>query len=292
MIPIEVRSATAAYKTGTEVGRGGHSVVTQAMDVTSGRFYAVKHVRLADLDTDDLGAMELEIALLRQLRHPSVLQYVDVARTATHLHIVTELEESSLDKVLKRFGPVEEPVAGTYTRQMLQGLAYLHQQGVLHRDVKAANTLITKDGRVKIADFGIAMQVAAQPPNSSTTATATNTDSCGGSAAVAALPGLRQQQLLHPKAVGSPYWMAPEIIELSTSPTMACDIWSLGCTLIELLTGSPPYFDVGAIYSKKWTALFKRPTLLQSLGAHKPAILACFCLRACLLACLPVRLTD
>ena len=101
-----------------------------------------------------------------------------------------------------------------------------------------------------------------------------------------------QQQLLHPKAVGSPYWMAPEIIELSTSPTMACDIWSLGCTLIELLTGSPPYFDVGAIYSKKWTALFKRPTLLQSLGAHKPAILACFCLRACLLACLPVRLTD
>ena len=138
--------------------------MTQAMQVATGRFYAVKHVRLSDLDENDLGAIELEIALLRKLQHPSLLQYVDVARTDTHLHIVTELEESSLDKVLKRFGPVAESVAVTYTKQILDGLAYLHGQGVLHRDVKAANTLITKDGHVKIADFGIAMQLGVAAP--------------------------------------------------------------------------------------------------------------------------------
>lgn len=92
--------------------------------------------------------------------------------------------------------------------QVLQGLLYLHDQGVIHRDIKGANILTTKDGLVKLADFGVATRTAA---------------------------GLHESSV-----VGTPYWMAPEVIELSGATT-ASDIWSLGCTIIELLDGKPPY---------------------------------------------------
>ena len=98
-------AAHRLHRTGARLA--GRAIYSDTGDAGGNRrFYAVKHVRLSDLDENDLGAIELEIALLRKLQHPSLLQYVDVARTDTHLHIVTELEESSLDKVLKRFGPV------------------------------------------------------------------------------------------------------------------------------------------------------------------------------------------
>jgi serine/threonine protein kinase len=90
--------------------------------------------------------------------------------------------------------------------QVLQGLVYLHEQGVIHRDIKGANILTTKDGTVKLADFGVA--------------TKSNVNEYS--------------------VVGTPYWMAPEVIELSGASTSS-DIWSLGCTVIELLDGRPPY---------------------------------------------------
>lgn len=93
--------------------------------------------------------------------------------------------------------------------QILLGLQYLHDQGVIHRDIKGANILTTKDGKVKLADFGVS------------TSTLAGAD--------------KEAQV-----VGTPYWMAPEIIQLSGA-TPASDIWSLGCTVIELLEGKPPY---------------------------------------------------
>ena len=92
--------------------------------------------------------------------------------------------------------------------QVLNGLLYLHEQGVIHRDIKRANILTTKEGLVKLADFGVAT---------------------------------RKDNGLHESSVvGTPYWMAPEVIELAGATT-ASDIWSLGCTVIELLDGKPPY---------------------------------------------------
>lgn len=90
--------------------------------------------------------------------------------------------------------------------QVLQGLLYLHEQGVIHRDIKGANILTTKEGLVKLADFGVATK----------------------------------SNVSESSVVGTPYWMAPEVIELSGATT-ASDIWSLGCTVIELLDGKPPY---------------------------------------------------
>ena len=103
------------------------------------------------------------------------------------------MENGSLSNVIKKFGSFSESLTAIYIMQVLRGLKYLHEQGVLHRDIKGANILTTKEGQVKLADFGVAMKLS--------DVHATDHD-----------------------VVGTPYWMAPEIIEMST-PTVACDIW-------------------------------------------------------------------
>ena len=104
---------------------------------------------------------------------------------------------------------------GVYMTQVLQGLQYLHDQGVIHRDIKGANILTTKDGTVKLADFGVSTSTLTAPDKEA-------------------------------QVVGTPYWMAPEIIQLSGASS-ASDIWSVGCTVIELLQGRPPYHTLAAM---------------------------------------------
>lgn len=116
-------------------------------------------------------------------------------------------ENGSLHSICKEYGKFPEGLVALYMSQVLQGLVFLHDQGVIHRDIKGANILTTTDGIVKLADFGVATTSA----------------------------GLHESSV-----VGTPYWMAPEVIELSGATT-ASDIWSLGCTVIELLDGKPPY---------------------------------------------------
>lgn len=116
-------------------------------------------------------------------------------------------ENGSLHSICKNFGKFPENLVALYMSQVLHGLLYLHEQGVIHRDIKGANILTTKEGLVKLADFGVATKAS----------------------------GLDQSSV-----VGTPYWMAPEVIELSGATTSS-DIWSLGCTVIELIEGKPPY---------------------------------------------------
>ena len=123
------------------------------------------------------------------------------------LNICRFCENGSLHSISKNFGKFPENLVGLYMSQVLHGLLYLHEQGVIHRDIKGANILTTKQGLVKLADFGVAT---------------------------------RTTSLHESSVVGTPYWMAPEVIELSGATT-ASDIWSLGCTVIELLDGKPPY---------------------------------------------------
>lgn len=88
----------------------------------------------------------------------------------------------------------------------------MHSQGIVHRDIKGANILTTKNGIVKLTDFGVATRLTDDDKRVS--------------------------------FVGTPYWMAPETIEMTGNTTTSCDIWSLGCTVIELLTGNPPYYNL------------------------------------------------
>lgn len=144
------------------------------------------------------------------MNHPNIVKYKGFVKTREYLYIILEFcENGSLHNICKRFGKFPENLVAVYICQVLAGLVYLHDQGVIHRDIKGANILTNKDGCVKLADFGVA---------SSTTTGAIHDDA----------------------VVGSPYWMAPEVIEQSGATT-ASDIWSVGCVVIELLEGKPPY---------------------------------------------------
>eukprot|EP01126_Amoeba_proteus_P035262 TRINITY_DN3548_c0_g1_i1.p1 TRINITY_DN3548_c0_g1~~TRINITY_DN3548_c0_g1_i1.p1 ORF type:complete len:345 (-),score=57.37 TRINITY_DN3548_c0_g1_i1:777-1751(-) len=202
------------------IGKGGWGVVYKGLNQTNAEVVAVKQVKLAGIPKDELKGMMNEITLLQRLNHPNIVRYIDSCKTDKEFYIVLEyVENGSLSDILKDFGEggrFPEHLIVLYIEQVLRGLEYLHQQGVIHRDIKGANILSTKDGVIKVADFGVATN---------------DTD---------------KQDVL-----GSPYWMAPEIIELQGASTKS-DIWSLGCTIIELLMGRPPYYDLDQMQ-----ALFK-----------------------------------
>lgn len=208
-----------SYTLGAVIGRGGQAVVHQAWQQNTGSFVAIKKLKVKGPE----GSIASEIELLSKLDHPNIVKYIDAVDVNDgHLYIVLEyMENGSLASVLKNFGAFAEPVCAMYIRQVLAGLDYLHTQGVLHRDIKGANILTTKDGVAKLADFGLAARAAA----------------FGSSDAVP------DDEVI----IGSPYWMAPEIIEMSAAPSAACDIWSLGCTIIELTAGKPPHFDLSPV---------------------------------------------
>ena len=166
--------------------------------------------------------------------------------TDDHLNIVLEyIESGSLAAIIKRFTPFKENLVAFYVKQVLEGLCYLHSQGVVHRDIKGANLLTTKEGVVKLADFGVAMKLTETTKSMS--------------------------------IVGTPYWMAPEIVEQTGHCTTACDIWSLSCTVIELLTGSPPYFSLETMSALYRIVQDDCPPLPPNISSElKDFLLKCF----------------
>ncbi|SPQ96539.1 non-specific serine/threonine protein kinase [Plasmodiophora brassicae] len=202
------------YHLGECIGKGAFGSVYRGLNMQTGVTVAIKTVKLDNIPKDELVSIETEIQLLKKLKHPNIVKYIDTIRTESALHIVIEyVENGSLANLVKKFGGgFPETLVAIYISQVLKGLDFLHAQGVIHRDIKGANILATKEGLVKLADFGVATKINDSQKSDS--------------------------------VVGTPYWMAPEIIEMSGSQSTACDIWSVGCTIIELLTGSPPYFDL------------------------------------------------
>ncbi|KAL5214665.1 hypothetical protein ABZP36_003817 [Zizania latifolia] len=203
------------YMLGDEIGKGAYGRVYKGLDLENGDFVAIKQVSLENISQEDLNIIMQEIDLLKNLNHKNIVKYLGSLKTKSHLHIILEyVENGSLANIIKpnKFGPFPESLVAVYIAQVLEGLVYLHEQGVIHRDIKGANILTTKEGLVKLADFGVATKL---------TEADINTHS----------------------VVGTPYWMAPEVIEMS-GVCAASDIWSVGCTVIELLTCAPPYYDL------------------------------------------------
>ncbi|KDQ11479.1 hypothetical protein BOTBODRAFT_177313 [Botryobasidium botryosum FD-172 SS1] len=197
------------YQLGDSLGKGAFGQVYRALNWTTGETVAVKQIQLSNIPKSELPEIMSEIDLLKNLNHPNIVKYKGFVKTREYLYIILEYcENGSLHNISKRFGKFPENLVAVYISQVLQGLVYLHEQGVIHRDIKGANILTNKDGSVKLADFGVA-----------TTPTGALNDAA---------------------VVGSPYWMAPEVIEQSGATT-ASDIWSVGCVVIELLEGKPPY---------------------------------------------------
>ena len=155
---------------------------------------AIKQVSLVGIPNSELANIMAELTLLQRLEYKYIVKYIGFIRDEEHLNIILDfIEGGSLSTILRKFGgKTQEPLCARYVAQTLLGLDYLHRRGVVHRDIKAANILVTKDGTVKLADFGIASVSAAQED---------------GEKALATLRGMdHKDQAPNMDAVGSPYW--------------------------------------------------------------------------------------
>ncbi|KAF9466088.1 hypothetical protein BDZ94DRAFT_1158523 [Collybia nuda] len=201
------------FQLGNCIGRGQFGSVYRALNLNTGQMVAVKRIRLEGLKEEEVTTLMREVDLVKSLSHPSIVKYEGMARDDDTLSIILEYAENgSLGQTLKAFGKLNERLVAGYVVKILEGLHYLHQSDVVHCDLKAANILTTKNGNVKLSDFGVSLN-------------------------------LRAMEREIKDVAGTPNWMAPEVIELKGASTKS-DIWSLACTVIELLTGRPPYADV------------------------------------------------
>ncbi|EPQ56313.1 hypothetical protein GLOTRDRAFT_120867 [Gloeophyllum trabeum ATCC 11539] len=213
LIVREDGKASTQFQLGNCIGRGQFGSVYRALNLNTGQMVAVKRIRLEGLKEDEISQLMGEVDLLKSLSHPSIVKYEGMARDADTLSIVLEYAENgSLGQTIKAFGKLNERLVATYVVKILEGLDYLHQNDVVHCDLKAANILTTKNGNVKLSDFGVSLN-------------------------------LRAMEREMKDVAGTPNWMAPEVIELKGASPKS-DIWSLACTVIELLTGRPPYADI------------------------------------------------
>lgn len=211
------------WKRGALIGEGAYGKVYECLNLVTGELHAVKHIELSGTPEQiyrEVYFLKKEIWMLKSLYHRNVIQYLytEVNNDNNGVDIMMEyVSGGSMRKLLNKFGKFEEPMAALYIAQVLEGLSYLHGQGIVHRDIKSANILVTQDGVIKLADFGASKKLKS--------ALVENKDEICKS--------LR----------GSPYWMAPEVARRS-GHSFSADIWSVGCVMIEMLTGNAPWSNV------------------------------------------------
>ena len=226
------RQATFRWFKGQLIGKGTYGRVYLGMNATTGEFLAVKQVEVsakaAGNDQDKMremvAALDQEIDTMQHLDHVNIVQYLGCERKEMSISIFLEyISGGSVGSCLRKHGKFEEVVVSSLTRQTLAGLAYLHREGILHRDLKADNILLDLDGTCKISDFGISKK----------------TDNIYGNDKTNNMQG-------------SVFWMAPEVVRSQGQGYSAkVDIWSLGCVVLEMFAGRRPWSKeetVGAIY--------------------------------------------
>uniref|UniRef100_A0ACD5TWN4 Uncharacterized protein n=1 Tax=Avena sativa TaxID=4498 RepID=A0ACD5TWN4_AVESA len=211
-----------SWSRGMLLGSGSFGTVYEGIS-DEGVFFAVKEVSLYDQGSNAqqcIFQLEQEIALLSQFEHENIVHYYGTDKEDSKLYIFLELvTQGSLVSLYRKYR-LRDTHVSAYTRQILNGLTYLHERDIVHRDIKCANILVHANGSVKLADFGLAKQASK-------------------------LNVLKSCK-------GTVYWMAPEVVNPKKTYGPAADIWSLGCTVLEMLTRELPYPDL------EWTQALYR----------------------------------
>ncbi|KAL7535252.1 hypothetical protein ACHAWF_005111 [Thalassiosira exigua] len=179
-------------------------------------------VKVLRIPRDDKRAvvedLRREIDLMKSLKHKNIVRYLgaEADRNNEVLNIFQEWAPGgSVESLLRKHGPFPIPVVKSYARQVLGGLEYLHSHGIIHRDIKGGNILVSSDGSIKLADFGASKRVEA----------------------------FEESDEMELTMRGTPYFMAPEVFEERYGSK--ADVWSVGCVLYQMVTRSPPWKGLG-----------------------------------------------
>ncbi|KAL4235520.1 Mitogen-activated protein kinase kinase kinase 1 [Mactra antiquata] len=204
---------------GPLLGTGAFSTCYQARDIKTGTLMALKQISFCrNSKTEQENVIEAiteEIHMMAKLSHPHIVRILGATRQGCHFNMFVEwMPGGSVAYLLGLYGKFSEEVISNYIQQVLKGLTYLHENHTLHRDLKGANLLVDSTGqRLRIGDFGAAARLASKSTGA----------------------GEFQGQLL-----GTIAFMAPEVLRGETYGR-ACDVWSVGCCLIEMATTKPPW---------------------------------------------------